>query len=194
MLQTTNDCEAAITLYEAYKDLSPLQASQESFWIYLTHVDLFQYVKKRWNKEITVNYVQDHWFFRGKKHEMLRNALTELWWGVYLTVDNDNAADPYYFTKILFSNAQIIFRILPNTFARHKEAVFGVLQFIEDHKELKSRNSTDDRASFAAQYIKQLGGAKQLAILNRKDIYNALEEVKYDYLNFKRKDEKEKNK
>lgn len=43
-----NDFEAARILYEAYPDLNPLVAAMPEFWIYLTHVDLFRYVKKRW--------------------------------------------------------------------------------------------------------------------------------------------------
>ena len=43
-----DDLESAKVVYEAYKNISPLLASNENFWIYLTHVDLFSYVQKRW--------------------------------------------------------------------------------------------------------------------------------------------------
>ena len=35
-------------LDEAYKDISPVIASNRCFWIYLTHVDLARYVRKLW--------------------------------------------------------------------------------------------------------------------------------------------------
>ena len=47
LLETNNDFDAAVILYEAYKNLSPLLASTEAFWVYLTHVDLFKYVQYR---------------------------------------------------------------------------------------------------------------------------------------------------
>ena len=49
-LDPTDDFKTAKALYEAYKDVSPLVASLPNLWVYLTHVDLFQYVQKRWPK------------------------------------------------------------------------------------------------------------------------------------------------
>jgi len=46
------DFEAAILLYESYKGITPLVAAMPEFWIYLTHVDLFEYTKKRWPLDI----------------------------------------------------------------------------------------------------------------------------------------------
>ena len=47
MLNATDEYEAAILLFEAYKDISPIIASNRCFWIYLTHVDLARYVRKQ---------------------------------------------------------------------------------------------------------------------------------------------------
>lgn len=38
MLAAESEFEAAIILYEAYKNISPLLASRDTFWAYLTHV------------------------------------------------------------------------------------------------------------------------------------------------------------
>ena len=39
---------AAIALYEAFKDLTPLQASYKPFWLHLSHVELMDYMVARW--------------------------------------------------------------------------------------------------------------------------------------------------
>ena len=63
-----DDFKSAVAIYEAYKNISPLLASNEAFWAYLTHVDLFSYTQKRWpkvmDKDCSVEYILDHWFFR----------------------------------------------------------------------------------------------------------------------------------
>ena len=47
----SHDIDSAIALYEAYPDLSPLLASQDSLWVYLAHNELFEYVQKRSSKK-----------------------------------------------------------------------------------------------------------------------------------------------
>ena len=43
------DFENAKIFFDAYKDLSPIIASEEAFWAHMTHEEHFEYVKKRWN-------------------------------------------------------------------------------------------------------------------------------------------------
>lgn len=47
-----SDTETAIALFEAYPRLNPLEASSRGFWTYLTHVDLWGYMKKRYERII----------------------------------------------------------------------------------------------------------------------------------------------
>ena len=80
-----DDYTAAIELYKAYEHLTPLQASDHAFWIYLAHADLFSYVKKRFHKLEQANdkieFITTHWFFG---RELVRNALAGLWWKLYM--------------------------------------------------------------------------------------------------------------
>ena len=48
MMASQNDFEAAVILYEAYKDIPLVLASNEAFWTYLCHTELFEYCKKRY--------------------------------------------------------------------------------------------------------------------------------------------------
>ena len=50
MMALTNksqDLDAAITLYESFRQLRPVLASEKTFWIYLGHVDLYPYMHQR---------------------------------------------------------------------------------------------------------------------------------------------------
>ena len=49
MIPTTEgDYMSAVALYDAYKDLKPLQAINAQFWESLALTDLFPYMQKRW--------------------------------------------------------------------------------------------------------------------------------------------------
>ena len=86
-----SDFKSAIHIYEAFENISPLLASNEAFWAYLTHVDLFSYVQKRWPKvkdnDCSIDYILDHWFLGA--NGLLRNAIASMWWSVYNTDDEE---------------------------------------------------------------------------------------------------------
>ena len=46
-LDANDDYKTAISIYEAYKNLAPIQASDERIWVYLAHVDLYPYMIER---------------------------------------------------------------------------------------------------------------------------------------------------
>lgn len=175
-----DDYAAAIALYEAYKNLTPLQASDQAFWIYLTHADLYSYVRKRFCNLDQVNdrkeYVTTHWFFG---QGVVRNALAGLWWNVYCTID-EGAEDKYKYTRFLFSQYDI--RLM--TFAaykmfRHKEQAIGMLSFWMDHPESLSKK----RDRFFTKHFNKLGGTKQLICLKRDFFYKEMERVLPEAMN-----------
>lgn len=45
------------------------------------------------------------------------NAVSRLWWAGYLSYDEDNSADHYHLTKILFTGQQICADIMDTPFA-----------------------------------------------------------------------------
>ncbi|MCH5222936.1 MAG: hypothetical protein J1E82_02755 [Muribaculaceae bacterium] len=173
------DFESAVALYEAYKDLSPLQASDRSFWTYLTHVDLFNYVQNRFPKVKekdfnNVNYVINHWFHGSdwiKTH-----ALASLWWYVFLTIDN-NGTDKYKYTKIFFSSHGFRTNFIQYALARHKEAIFGYFDFLMENPDVttqwfKAKNR------FITKHFNKLGGTRLLSTLNRDFFKEELTRIK----------------
>jgi len=190
-----NDFLSAVAVYEAYENISPLLASSETFWAYLTHTSLFAYAQKRWPKVLdntaSSEYILDHWFVGG--NGLLRNAGAALWWGVYTTVD-ESRANKYELTEILFKNYTMRVNTLGSSLLiRHKEAMIGILSFLHDNPEIMEKS--DPRCLFITKYFNRLGSSKQLAYMDRSFFYNTLlrlkdkimlidtrEETKEDYL------------
>ena len=184
-LDPDDDFKSAIALYQAYECLTPLVASLPDLWVYLAHADLFQYVQKRhpdvFNDDITEEYIIDHWF--KNKVSIFRMALPSAWWSVYLSIDKSRK-NPYELTEILFKNQELRTNSFgPLTLIRHREAMIGVLEFLNEHQELLV-----DGMNMRAQYIRKLfnflSGTKRLEFLDRNFFKMELEK-RYDILSKK---------
>lgn len=189
MLAAKNDFEAGVALYEAYESLTPLQASQNAFWIYLAHSELFPYVQKRWPLVMTdrasKQYILDHWFFA---HGLVRNALAGLWWAVHCSIDHDNLEDKYKYTRFIFGNYTLrVVRLGPIKLIRHKEAVIGMISYLIDTQEEVSSNSMEDRVNFVISHFNKLGAIKQLAYLERDFFYNELKQSHSEMMSYRHK-------
>lgn len=178
-LDAKDDCQTAIYIYEAFQRLEPIQASDERLWVYLAHVDLYPYLIKRWggvynNKaENPTSYILEHWFF---EKGFLRNALAGFWWLVYLSVD-ETKPDKYELTRILFRQLDFATRTLGlYKLARHKEAVIGVLEFINENN-LLFEKAFQEKARFIMKYLNLIGGVKPIAYYKRDFFKSELQKV-----------------
>ena len=124
MLNAPSKFDAAIILYESFKDITPTLAANSVLWVYLSHVDLVNYVRREWpdlekyesdNKKNGVKkgqtrsdddrkkYIRDLWLI--SQNGPMRTSLMNMWWSVYLTVDESLGDEHKYdLTKIFFSN------------------------------------------------------------------------------------------
>ena len=170
--------EAAIELFKAYKDLSPLVASNEAFWVYLCHTELKDFVQLEWpfdKAKNPNNYVLDHYFFRMGYD---RNALASLWWGVYLSYDferEESGEDPYTLTRVFFKNYSLRVTWL-TIILRIKNALHGVLEFLNSHQEMILSN-VDNRGLFISKYFNMLGATKQLSSLPKEFFIEEMERL-----------------
>ena len=174
-----DDLMSAIAIYEAYKDISPLLASNESFWAYITHVDLFSYCQKRWpqvlEKDCSSTYIIDHWFLG--PNGLLRNAIASLWWSVHNTID-ESRENKYELTEVLFMNYTLrVVTFGSYQLIRHKEAMIGILSFLKDNPTI-TMNAFEIRGQFLLKYFNRIGAVKQLAYLKRDYFYNTCEKLK----------------
>ena len=173
------DFESAVAVYEACKDISPLLASNETFWAYITHTIMFHYTQKRWpnaiNGSATPSYILDHWFVG--PNGLLRNAAATLWWGVYSTVDEERT-NKYELTEILFKN--YTFRVVTlgsYTLIRHRQAMLGILGFLKDNPDI-IQTGFEYKGQFITKYFNRLGSSKQLVYMDRDFFYNTLKKIK----------------
>lgn len=166
MLQNPSDDYAnAIALYEAYPTLTPLQASDNRLWLYLSHVDFYRYMYKRWPLADAKNlpeYIKEHWLgSRG----FMRQGISNLWWSVYLTV-NEGADDKYALTKYMFAHQDFrTRRFASGVFARNREGMIGLLTGMMNSNAYE--HYFEARSIFAIMYFNHLGGTRQLSALPR---------------------------
>lgn len=171
------DLKTAIAIYEAFENISPVFAQQDELWIYLTHVDLFEYVKKRWpipndEEEKQSRFILNHWFHNPTN--FLRTTFAGYWWNVYMTID-ETRKDKYELTKVMYDCGQDwrIMRFGELSLVRNKESMIGVLEFLSENPEIYKENF-DARGQFISRYFNLLGGTKVLSTLDRNQFKKIL--------------------
>ena len=124
----SNDTENAIKVYEYLGPLTRTQAADLRLWVTLTHSTFWDYCKQRWPVDgKQAKFVEEHWFVKkgGGLAALRRNAISRLWWAVYLTIapwEQDTelnvfqSSDRYKYTRILLSQQENFQDILENSF------------------------------------------------------------------------------
>ncbi len=170
----SGDFKSAVAIYEAYKNLTPLQAIDEQLWESLALRDLFPYMQHRWSLKKTNDLkktIKNHFFV--KSHGLVRQGIGGLWWLVYLSVD-EKRSNPYELTEILFRNYTLRFiRFGTSQIIQHKEAAIGILQFLKDHE--NESFSLENVSNGLTSYFNKLGAVKQLTYLDREFFYSEME-------------------
>lgn len=71
-------------MFSALPEMTPYLARDDRFWIYLTHVDLLAYSRKRWpipdDDEKAVSHIRTHFFVNGVRGIERDNAASRIWW------------------------------------------------------------------------------------------------------------------
>lgn len=182
-LDVNDDYKTAIAIYKAFEKLEPIQASDRRLWVYLSHADLYRYMVRRWDDVYSGKssnprkYIYDHWFLDSSaQSSLLRHALAGLWWSVYLSVD-DSKEDKYELTKILFRQLDFPTRTLGTyKLGRHKEAVLGILEFIQENENL-FKSKFEAKTRFVTKHLNIIGGVKPISYYDRNFFKSELEKV-----------------
>lgn len=179
-----HDFENSKIIFEAYKNLTPLQASDIRLWTYLAHTDYYDYMCRRWSsvkKKSASNpskYILDHWFISSPaQSNFLRHGIAGLWWTAYLTYD-ETRTDSYELTKVIWKQFAFATRDFGTLkLARHKEAAIGILEFISENESLFV-NRFEPKSRFILKYLNQIGGLKPLSYYNKIFFKENLESVR----------------
>lgn len=173
-MNPNDEFSAAIELFNAYKNLSPIQATDVHFWESLAHTNLYSYVKQRWpitSENLTSNYILQHWFVSSSAN-VSRHSIASLWWPVYLTQD-DKLDNPYELTEVLFRNQTFRTRTYGTSLIFPiKEANMGILRYILNHPELVKNFEKAGLEIY--KHFNRLGATKQLAFLDRDFFYDEM--------------------
>ena len=185
MMALTNksqDLDAAITLYESFRQLRPVVASEKTFWIYLGHVDLYPYMHQRFLTDVTrllqkdptkPSVILNRWFF---PREFVRNHLAGMWWDVKCTIDETDS-NPYIYTRTLFKYYDMRSMNFANyKMFRNKAQVKGILKCIGEHPDIFDPY-WQQRIRFVTKYFNRLGATKQLIALPWEFFYNTVESL-----------------
>ena len=173
--------EIAKNLHEALP-ITPLLASEESLWVYLSHGPLMPVVHKFWDfsqlnreeEETDTNYVINHWFLQNSS-KLMRNGIASLWWSVEISKIEDKD-DPYRLTRILFKNYTL--RVVSfQQILRTRNVLRGVLEWFDKHEKDGVMGKMEVYGSFIAKYLNQVAGIKQLTILDHTEITDIIDQV-----------------
>ena len=96
--KTQDDLANTKSLHEAFKNLTPLQASNKYMWTYLCHAvpKYREYILDRWMQGERENTIKTRFFVTTPGSLLNDNALSRLWWYGHLTYDRKNS-NPYEF-------------------------------------------------------------------------------------------------
>ncbi len=123
-------------LYDAFKTMTPFQASNKYMWTYQCHAvpENRQYILNRWT-DLRENTIKTRFFVTNERESLFDNAIARLWWFGYLTYDHaKNSDDPYVFTKVLLTNQTICTDFLNTYNCRSVNRSRGVLSAIKEFK------------------------------------------------------------
>jgi len=168
-------------MYEAFKELTPLQASNKYMWTYLCHTipEYRKYITDRWLTDTRENTVRTRFFVTDSKSSLFDNALSRLWWYGYLTYDEDNRANPYALTEILLTNQTICTDFTDTRNSMNPVRARGVLYALKDYTDEFGSMGLIDKFRSLNKYLNMKAAVTVFDFLSQDEIYKmALERLK----------------
>ncbi len=169
----------ALKVYEHFKNMSVMEATDARIWTYLTHVTFWDYMTKfrpigDQQENQKVNYILRHYFVDPvNSKNLLLNDISLLWWGTHLTYDPDHKENPYWLTEELFSMLDYTRHLLPGSQGRHREFARAVMQYVAEHKKL-FLNYKEAKIRFVMRKCNFTAGYKVFPVLSRKEIIDLI--------------------
>ena len=183
---TANDADNAVKVYNYLGCLTRTQAADTRLWTTLTHTTFWEYCRKRWNDEINVNYVTDHWFERkgGGLGALRRNAISRLWWAAHLTVapwETDSSltmfksSDRAKYTRTLLSQAQIFQDVLERSYGSNLHVRICLLDALTEY--LPEVSNKDNLSKDVSKKLNLLLKHRQIDAMDVAELHAVITEV-----------------
>lgn len=170
------DLENTKVLYTALKHLTPVQASDERLWAYLTHVTFWDYMAERWpaaqheGKAKFAENIQTHYFFMSDRpRALVRNGLARLWWYGYTTYDATRK-DPFELTAVLLKNLDVAGSILERAFSRNAAATRALLAVLLECEKKGAPFYERNGIRELVKYFVRIGGVTIIDALEPSEI------------------------
>jgi hypothetical protein len=188
--ENKHNLENAKIIFEIYKDLPLIKASDPGLWTYLTHGTFWKYTRTRWPiEQLKPNidkssYILEHWFVKNVgAPDLARNAISSLWWGCYLTYDK-NRENPYELTEQLFSMLDFYRTIIAGVQGRNAEFTHAILEYILERPDLFSAKK-EGKVRLLMRRVNAIGGYKLFTSLSKdqiKEIFKSFDKEIAAYL------------
>jgi hypothetical protein len=177
------DTVNAIELHKALRHLTPLQARDPRLWTRMTHVDFWQYMRKRWpvekylpNRDKAVRFIESRYFVpQSQSRALLRNGIARLWWTAQLSHDPDRDS-PYELTEVLFSTLDVTQQIVERGMGRASSVIRGFLEFLLRNSDtlLTGGDKNRWRIRSLAKHLNMHGGVCILDLLTQSEVMDIL--------------------
>ena len=178
-------------IYDAFKSLTPLQASNKFLWTYLCHAvpEYREYIRDRWMQDERDNTIKNRFFVTTPGSLLNDNALSRLWWYGYLTYDA-HSSNHYALTEILFTNQTICTDVMDTFNRMNPDRMRGVLLAIRDFKNAIGDNEgITEYFRECKKYLNHYAAVTTLEFLDSEEI----RELAFNYMMKLREEKKSGN-
>lgn len=158
-------------VYDAFKKLDPLQATNKYLWTYLSHCLFPKYIKHRW-KPSSDGTILSRFFVTGQSKSLTQNAISRLWWYGHLTYDDD-ASDKYHLTKTLLINQTVCTDFVDTVYSRNRTVGKGVLLALAEFNSiLRIGEGITQYFRDFNKYFNRYGAVTVVDVLSSEEVYN----------------------
>lgn len=174
--------------YDTFKNLTPVQATQERLWVSLTlnhYMDYLKYRAESYFNELTDSEKKAKavkglkaaiLFTQGQKRSLFVGRLSRLWWSGFLTYDKEHE-NPYHLTKFFaeedYSGRAILY--FSSNYTANRSLSHGILSALKDFNNNIEKVSRTKHLVPVTKYFNTLGGGSVIDLYTRDDVYNLTE-------------------
>ena len=185
---SSKDIDNVKLIYPALKHLTVEQAMDGRLWTHLTHVEYWNYMRKRWDvdgenikdgesieenekKQKLAKKIKERYFLYSEDNSraLIRNGIARLWWFGYLTYDSNNSEAPFALTQVLLEYQDIQAALLERTFGKNRDILqICLIALREKMDEIKnSGGRAKEIIQDLGKYVNLLGGTYFLDTMDK---------------------------